>query len=164
MRKCDSSNVGRLAQLLAVLVLGLVLAVNAAYAAPTKAEFIRQGDSLCRQVQRELAPLRREAQAAKSLPEGQKWAAVTTLWTKQIRIQVRFNARFRALGLPAGDAKARSLVSGLDRGVVFARRVRDAFATRNTAALASALPAYVRFTTSLNRRVAAYGFQVCGRT
>jgi hypothetical protein len=110
---------------------------------------------------RELAPLRRQAEAAKSLPESQKWAATTRLWTHQIRIQARFNTRFRALGLPSGDVRARNVVAGLDRGLVLARRVRNAFATRSTAALAAALPVYVRFTVSLNRRVAAYGFKVC---
>jgi hypothetical protein len=155
---------GRLAQVVALVVLGLVLAVDAASAAPTRAEFIRQGDALCKQVQRELAPLRRRAEAAKSLPQAQQWAAVSRLWTDQIRIQARFNARFQGLGLPSGDATARSIVSGLDRGLVLARRVRDGFAARSTSALAIALPAYIRFTTSLNRRVAGYGFNVCGRS
>jgi hypothetical protein len=157
-------NVSRVGRMSAVIVLGLVVAVTPAVAAPTKAQFIRAGDALCSNVQRELAPLRRQAEAAKSLPEARKWAAVTRLWTTQIQIQGRFNERFRRLGLPQGDSTARSLVSGLDRGLVLARRVRDAFAARRTSVLATALPAYVRFTTSLNRRVTAYGFRVCGRS
>jgi hypothetical protein len=164
-RKGDRAGMGKLAQVvLAVMVLGLVVTVSSAFAAPTKAQFIRQGDALCRQVQRAVAPLRREAEAAKSLPEAQKWAAVTRIWTAQIKIQTRFNVRFRALGVPAGDSTARGLVAGLDRGLVLARRVRNAFATRSTTVLAAALPAYVRFTISLNRRVAGYGFRVCGQS
>jgi hypothetical protein len=46
---------------------------------------------------------------------------------------------------------------------MLARRVRDAFSRRSTTSLAVTLPAYIRFTVSLNRRVAAYGFKVCGR-
>jgi hypothetical protein len=156
--------VGKLALLITVMGLGLVLSVGAAFAAPTKAQFIRQGDALCREVQRELAPLVRRAQAAKSLPESQQWAAAQRLWADQIRIQARFSARLRAVGVPTGDSKARSIVSGLDRGLVLARRVRDAFARRSTTTLAVALPEYVRFTMSLNRRVAAYGFKVCGHS
>jgi hypothetical protein len=133
-----------------------------ASAAPTRAQFIRQGDGICRAVQRQLAPLRTQAQAAASLPEAQKWAAVTKLWTAQIQIQKGFNAQFHALGVPAGDAAARSLVLKLDRGLVLARHVRDAFAARNTAAVQAALPAYLTFTLALNRRVADYGFTVCG--
>lgn len=163
-RKGDCASVGKLAQVLAVIVFGLAVMVSSAFAAPTKAQFIRQGDALCRQVQRELAPLRREAEAAKSLPEAKKWAAVTRIWTAQVQIQARFNVRFRALGVPAGDSKARGLVAGLDRGLVLARRVRNAFATRSTTVLATALPAYLRFTISLNRRVAGYGFRVCGQS
>ena len=163
-RKSDSGIVSKLGVLTAVVGLGLTLSVSAAFAAPTRAQFIRQGDALCLQVQRELAPLRRRAQAAKSLPESRQWAAVAQLWADQIRIQARFNTRLRAVGVPNGDAKARSIISGLDRGLALARRVQDGFARRSTTTLALALPEYIRFTTSLNRRVTAYGFRICGRS
>ena len=154
---------GRLACLIAVIFLNLVFAVSAAIAAPTKAQFIQKGDALCGQVQRELAPLRRQAQAARSLPVSQQWAAAERLWADQIRIQARFNTRLRAVGLPSGDSEARGIVSGLDRGLVLARRVRDRFAAKS-ATVGVALTAYLRFTVSLNRRVAAYGFNVCGHS
>jgi hypothetical protein len=163
-RKSDWGMVGKLALLITVMGLGLVLSVGAAHAAPTKAQFIRQGDALCLQVQRDLAPLRRRAEAAKSLPESKQWAAAQQLWADQIKIQARFNARLRAVGLPRGDSKARSIVLGLDRGLVLARRVQDAFARRSTTSLAVSLPEYIRFTVALNRRVAAYGFKVCGHS
>jgi hypothetical protein len=156
--------VGKFAFLIAVTGLGLALSAGPALAAPTKAQFIRKGDALCRSVQQELVPLVREAQAAKSLPQSRQWAAAERLWADQIRIQARFTARLRALGLPTGDSKARNIVLGLDRGLVLARRVRDAFARRSTTSLAVALPEYIRFTVSLNRRVAAYGFKVCGHS
>jgi hypothetical protein len=154
---------GRLACLIAVICLNLVLGVSVAFAAPTRAQFIRQGDALCREVQRELAPLRRQAQAAKSMPEAKQWAVAERLWAEQIQIQTRFTARLRAVGLPTGDSRARSIVFGLDHGLVLARRVRDRFAKRS-ATVGVALTAYIRFTLSLNRRVAAYGFKVCGRS
>ncbi|MEN3311438.1 MAG: hypothetical protein V7645_767 [Actinomycetota bacterium] len=97
------------------------------------------------------------------MPESQQWAAVERLWADQIRIQARFTARLRAVGVPTGDTQARSIVFGLDRGLVLARRVRDRFAKRS-ATVGVALTAYVRFTLSLNRRVAAYGFKVCGHS
>ena len=155
---------GKLALFITVTALGLALSASAAFAAPTKAQFIRQGDALCRDVQQELAPLVRRAQAAKSLPESQQWAAAERLWADQIRIQARFTARLRAVGVPTRDSKARRIVLGLDRGLVLARRVRDAFARRSTTSLSAALPGYIRFTISLNRRVAAYGFKVCGHS
>jgi hypothetical protein len=155
--------VGRVAVAAVVVAVAAALAAVAAAAEPTRAQFIRQGDALCRQAQRELVPLRRQAEAAKSLPEAKKWAAVTRIWTAQIAIQTRFTARFRALGVPAHDAAARRLVSDLFRGLALARRVRDAFAARDTTTLSTALPDYVRFTLALNRRVAAYGFTACGR-
>jgi hypothetical protein len=155
--------VSRLALAAAASSAVALLAPLVADAAPTRAQFIRQGDALCRQVQRELLPLMRRAQAAKSLPRSKQWAEVTRIWTAQVNIQARFTARFHDIGVPARDSTARSLVAGLDRGLVLARRVRNAFAARDTATLASTLPAYVRHTASLNRRVVAYGFRVCGR-
>jgi hypothetical protein len=154
----------RLVCSIAVICVGLMFSAGAALAAPTKSQFILRGDAVCSQVQRDLAPLRRRAEAAKSLPEKQKWVAATRLWSDQLRIQTRFTARLRAIGTPAGDSKARSIVSALDHGLVLARRVQDAFARRSSTSLAVALPEYIRFTLSLNRRVAAYGFRVCGRT
>lgn len=140
-------------------------AAGAGYAAaPTKPEFIRKGDALCADVARQLLPIRRRAEAAQSLPQSKQWAAATAIWSDQIAIQQRFNAKFRAIGVPAGDSRAPRLVLDLDRGLVLARRVRDGFARRNTTALATALPAYVEFTLALNRRVRAYGFRVCGRS
>jgi hypothetical protein len=147
----------------AVAVLTLANA-GVASAAPTKSEFIRKGDALCTDVARQLVPIRQRAQAAQALPESQKWAAAAAIWQAQIAIQKRFNERLRAVGTPAGDSFAPRLVAGLDRGLVLARRVHSAFARRDRAALANALPAYVEFTLALNRRVRAYGFRVCGRT
>lgn len=158
----DRKIVGRVAVAALVVALAAVCAAAAAAATPTRGQFIRQGDALCREVGRQLLPLRRQAQAAQSLPEAKKWAAVTRIWTAQIAIQTRFTRRFRALGTPAHDAAARRLVADLERGLMLARRVRDGFAARDTRTLSAALPEYLRFTLALNRRVSAYGFSVCG--
>ena len=151
-------------RILSVTAVSLIaaLAFGGTAAATTKSEFIRRGDALCARTMKELAPLRRRAEAAASAPESQKWALATSLWSDQIRIQMRFNERLRAIGTPRGDAAARNLLSRLDRGVVLARRVRDAFASRRTAGVANALEAYVDFTLALNKRIRAYGFRVCG--
>jgi hypothetical protein len=138
------------------------LAFAGAASATSKSEFIRRGDALCTRTLKELAPLRRRAEAAASAPEAKRWSLAASLWSDQIRIQTRFNDRLRAIGTPRGDAAARNLLSRLDRGVVLARRVRDAFAARRVTALATALEAYVDFTLALNDRIRAYGFRVCG--
>lgn len=151
-----------LAAILCASVALIAAAAASASAAPTRAEFIHKGDALCRRVQAQLAPLRRKADAARSLPAAKQWSAVTQIWNAQIGIQSRFNAQFHALGVPSGDAAARRLVAGLDKGLSLARRIRDAFASRDTTTLRDALPAYLRFTLNLNHRVAAYGFTACG--
>jgi hypothetical protein len=155
--------VPKLPVLTTALVVALLVAAGTAVAAPSKSEFIRRGDGLCAQAKRQLLPLRREAEAAKTLPREQMWAAATRLWTKQLSIQGRFVTRFRALGVPRGDARARTIVAGLGRGLVLTRRVRDAFAARSTTRLASDLQTFLRYTVTLNRKVVAYGFVVCGR-
>jgi hypothetical protein len=159
----EARSVRRLLVLAALSSLALAGTASDASAASTKAEFIKRGDALCTSMARELAPLRRRAEAAKSLPQEKQWAAATAIWSDQIRIQVRFNRQLRAIGPPPNDATARSLLAQLDRGVILARRIRDAFADRRITSLASALPAYLHFTLKLNRRVSAYGFRVCGR-
>jgi hypothetical protein len=146
----------------AALVMACVCA-GAAQAAPTRTEFIRKGDAACAQTKRELVPLVARAQQAKVLPQSEQWAAAAALWADQIRIQKRFVVRFKAIGTPAGDTVAQKLVASLASGVTLAIRVQRGFAERNQVLLSTALPAYLRFTLALNKRVAAYGFHTCGR-
>jgi hypothetical protein len=155
--------VSRLLVLVAIVSLALAGTASTAAAASSKAEFIQRGDALCAEVAKQLAPLRRRAEAAYALPESKRMAAAAGIWGDQIRIQVAFNRRLRAVGAPPGDAAARSLLAKLDRGVVLARRIQNAFANRRIAALSEALPAYLDFTLKLNRQVRTYGFRVCGR-
>jgi hypothetical protein len=152
----------RPAVLLAALAASLTF-VAAAQAAPTRAEFIRKGDAVCVQTQKELVPLRARAQAAKLLPQREQWAAAATIWADQIRIQRRFVARMTAIGTPTGDLAARRITRSLTRSVSFAVAVQRAFAERNARDLSPALSAYLEFTVALNRRVVSYGFRRCGR-
>ncbi len=158
----EARSVRRLLVLAAVTSLAAVGTASTASAASTKAEFIKRGDALCAGMAKELAPLRRRAEAAYALPESRRMAAAAAIWGDQIRIQVTFNQRLRAVGAPPDDAAARRLLGQLDRGVVLARRIQSAFADGRIASLASALPAYLDFTLKLNRQVRAYGFRVCG--
>ena len=150
------------AVLLAALLIP-VLYVSPAYASPTRAEFLRKGDAVCAQTKRELAPIVKRAQAAKTLPVSQQWAALADIWADQIVIQKRFTVRFKAIGVPAGDSTARALVALLDRGVVLAQRVQQGFAAHDLVVLQTALPAYLRLALTTNKRVIAYGFNTCGR-
>ncbi len=162
-RMCtEARSVRRLLVLAATISLALAGTASTAAAASTKAEFIRRGDALCTGMAKQLAPLRRRAEAAYALPESRRMAAVAAIWSDQIRIQVTFNHRLRAIGAPPDDAAARGLLAQLDRGVVLARRIQSAFADGRIASLSSALPAYLEFTLKLNRHVRAYGFRVCG--
>jgi hypothetical protein len=138
-------------------------ATGIAQANPSKAEFIRKGDALCTQTKKALAPIQARAQAAKTLPTDAKWQATADIWADQIAIQRRFITKFRAIGTPAGDRTATSLVSTMSKGLTHAVNVQRGFANRDTARLPGALSSYVTFTLNLNRRVALYGFRVCGR-
>jgi hypothetical protein len=161
--RTEIQTVGRLFVLVAIVSLALAGTASTASAASSKAEFIQRGDALCADVAKQLAPLRRRAEAAYALPESKRMAAAASIWGDQIRIQVAFNRRLRAVGAPPGDAAARNLLAQLDRGVILARRIRDAFANARIGSLSTALPAYLDFTLKLNRQVRTYGFRVCGR-
>jgi hypothetical protein len=147
----------------AAAVASLGVATAQAASSPSKADFIRRGDSLCRQAARELVPIRRRAEAAKSAAVADRWKLVADLWADQIRVQVRFNSRLRAVGTPVGDEEAEDLLRSLDRGVVLARRVQRGFADRDTDSLQQDLPNYIEFTLKVNRKTRLYGFRFCGR-
>jgi hypothetical protein len=152
-----------LACIAALCALVSIVGTSAAVAAPTKPQFIRQGDALCTRTAREFAPLMQRVEAARSLPEARVWPEVAAIWGEHVRLQTRFARRFGAIGVPARDAAAASLVNSLATGPALARAIRDAAKARSDARLGSATAAYIRFTTALNRRVRAYGFRVCGR-
>jgi hypothetical protein len=141
----------------------VTVVASPAVAAPTRATFISKGDAVCAQTKRELAPIKRRADAAKLLPQSEQWAAVSAIYADQIEIQKRFVSRFRTIGAPAGDVTAKTLINSLAKGVSLAVRVQQGFAAHDAAVLQTALPAYLRFTVDLNRRVVAYGFRICGR-
>jgi hypothetical protein len=151
--------VGRAA---AIAVAAALALPSIAAASVTKRELIRNGDALCRQTALALKPVRERAQAAKSLPQDQQWGAVASIWATQIRIQEQFTVKFKRLGVPAGDAQARSFAPGLDRGLALARAVQQGFAQRSQSQVALAIPRYLEFTLAFNRRVHSYGFRVCG--
>jgi len=134
-----------------------------AQASPSKAEFIRKGDALCTQTRKALVPIQARAQAAKTLPTDAKWQATADIWADQITVQRRFIAKFRAIGIPAGDPTATSLVTGLSKGLMLAVNVQQGFAARDTIRLPTFLSDYVTYLLKFNRRVALYGFRVCGR-
>jgi hypothetical protein len=146
------------------MVVALLLAAPAVAATPTKAQFIRKGDAACAQTLRELRPIRARAEAAKALPEAEKWRATVDVWTAHVRVQAKFVSAIHAIGVPNGDRVARALVAGMDEGLVLARRIRNGFAQRDADTLAQVIPRYVRLNTDLNRSVSRYGFRVCGRT
>ena len=152
----------RLITLTAFVAIAVLFGATVAHASPSKAEFIRRGDVICTQTRQALAPIQKRAQAAKSLPTDAKWRATADIWADQIAIQRRFIARFRAIGTPAGDAAARTLVAKMGQGLVLAINVQQAFADRDTARLPAVLSVYITYTLALNRRVATYGFRACG--
>ena len=71
-RKIDDLYVQKLALTFASLFVGLTLCVEAASAAPTRAQFMRQGDALCMKVKSELVPQpdREELLPGASVPSG----------------------------------------------------------------------------------------------
>jgi hypothetical protein len=151
----------------ATLVLACVFA-GIAQAAPTRSEFIRNGDALCAQAKRELVPVAARLQRLSLPPQmaqftGAQWAAAATLWADRNRVLKRFSGRFKAFGTPAGDTVAQKIVAGLASAVTLANRVQRGLAERNEALLTTALPAYLRLTLATNTRVVAYGFRTCGR-
>ncbi len=160
--RSEAKSVRLVLVLAALSSLALAATASAASAAATKAEFIKRGDALCAGMQKDLAPLRRRAEVAYALPESRRMAAAAAIWRDQIRLQLGFNQRLRAVGAPPGDAIAHRLLAQLDHGVVLARRIQTAFADGRIASLSAALPAYLEFTLKLNRQVKAYGFRVCG--
>ena len=131
---------------------------GSAEATPTRAEFIRQGDAVCAQAQQELRPVLARAQS------GGDVGVLMGIWEDQVKIHKQFVADMKAIGTPSGDEVARKLIASLEYGLELADDVQDALDDGDAAAIATALPAYLNLTATLNSRLVTYGFRRCGAT
>jgi hypothetical protein len=135
---------------------------STAVAASTKAEFIKRGDALCVGMAKELAPLRRRADAAYALAESRRMAAAATIWGDHPdpgQFQPAAPRDRRATRRCGRSRSARAARPRRRACPPHPGRLRE----RRIASLSSALPAYIGFTLTLNRKVKAYGFRVCGQ-
>ena len=137
---------------------------GSAEATPTRAEFISQGDAVCAQTQQELRAVLARAQSARSMPQGADVNVLMGIWEDQVDLHKEFVADMKAIGTPVGDEVADGLIASLDYGLDLAEDVQDALDDRDAAAIATALPAYLNLTATLNMRLVAYGFRRCGAT
>ena len=133
---------------------------GSAEATPTRQEFIRQGDVVCAETQQGLRPILARAQSARLAPQSAD--DLRAIWEDQVELHKQFVADMKAIGTPAGDEVARNLIASLEYGLELAEDVEDAMDDADAAAIATALPAYLNLTTSLNGSFVAYGFRRCG--
>jgi hypothetical protein len=115
---------------------------STAAATPSKAQYIKQGDAICRNV-----PVRyREALAR--LPKDQQKESITTLAVPVLR---RATDEFEKLGAPVGDEqKAEAMVAAL-------KAAADGLEEAPDGALNGPKSPFGEF----NKLTKAYGFQVC---
>jgi hypothetical protein len=136
--------------------------------APSKREFIAQGDAICADVQVDAAELARRAQELQAqsdeLPRQEFLARAADFWDDQIRLAEGFLERLEGLGAPPGDEPL------VDE---FLQRIEDGIDTaheiQNTLSGGDDVPQvlvaeYGQTVTRGNTLARDYGFQVCGRT
>lgn len=136
--------------------------------APTKEEFISQGDAVCADVQSEAAELAQRAQELESqsgtLPKSEVLARAAAVWDDQIRTISEFRDDFEALGAPAGDEeRVEQFIESLDDSLQAARQIRATL--REGEEVPQALvDEYGQLVVRGNTLAQSYGFRVCGQT
>jgi hypothetical protein len=136
--------------------------------APSKEEFLSQGDAICAEVQSEAAELAQRAQELESqsgtLPKSEVLAGAAAVWDDQIRVISAFRDDFEALGAPAGDdERVEQFIESLDDSLGVAREIRATL--RDGEEVPQALvDEYGQLVVRGNTLAQSYGFRVCGQT
>jgi hypothetical protein len=122
----------------------------------TKAEFIKQGDAICKKGNKEIEEGFESFAKENNLPQGkeptkaQGRELVETVLVPDIKAQAE---GIRALGTPSGDeAEISAMLDSLDEGIEEAEKDPEALFTAKSDPFASA-----------NKQAKEYGLKVCGQ-
>ena len=125
--------------------------------APSKADFIKQGDALCSRFRTELSAYGTKLSAAKSSAER------STLLNQLAATLDRQVAEFDALRTPEGDdAVIRRYLGGVRRETSAVRAAASALGKGDTAQGQALLQNMISSAASARGIAADYGFKVCG--
>lgn len=136
--------------------------------APSKQQYIAQGDAICADIQADAARLRQRAAELQAqsgeLPKTEFLAQAAAFWQDQIRVAEDFLQRFEDLGSPSGDeAEVEEFRRNMEDGIATAREIRETLAGGEEVSEAL-VQEYGQIVARGNESARDYGFQVCGQT
>jgi hypothetical protein len=136
--------------------------------APSKQEYIAQGDAVCADIQTGAARLAQQAEDLQAqndeLSKEVFLAKAAQFWQGQIRLIEDFLERFEGLGSPSGDeAQVERLLTSIEDGIAKAREIQETLAGGEEVPEAL-VEEYGQTVVRGNELARAYGFQVCGQS
>ena len=136
--------------------------------APSKQEYIAQGDAICADTQTGAARLAQQAEDLQAqsdeLPKEEFLAKAAEFWQGQIRLTEGFLERFQGLGSPSGDeAQVEQFLTSIEDGIATAREIQETLAGGEEVPEAL-VEEYGQTVVRGNELARAYGFQVCGQS
>ena len=124
---------------------------------PSRAEFIAQADSACRDVQSKQNDLRREAR-------GKQTTQLVPTLRKQAQLANGLAAKLRSLGTPSGDsARVAAFVDSVRQIGVYSKALSDSIEAKHTGPARKLAGRLVRWRQVEHTLGQSYGFKVCAR-
>ena len=162
--------------LLAVLVLslaacggdgddGAVPQPTTAGPSPSKVEFIRKADAVCREILVDAEKIDQQAAAigASDLTNQNTQQVAAKIWQQQIALTRKFKNRLESLGAPAGsENEVSQLVATLEEAIALGDHIRTQLAGGQIADTPTFVEEYANVVQQGNLQAQQFGFKVCG--
>lgn len=166
----------RLALLLSLLVLALAACgggdddasgtePSSTGVSPSKAEFIRQGDAVCREILKEAEAIDEQAAAigGSDLTNENTQKVAARIWGQQIALTRKFKNRLQALGAPEGtEDDVSQMIATLEEAIALGDQIRNQLSTGQIEATPTFVEEYANVVAQGNQQAQGFGFKVCG--
>jgi hypothetical protein len=132
---------------------------------PSRAEFIRKGDAVCRQILKEAEKIDEQAAAISfselSNKNTQKVAA--RIWAQQIALTRKFKNRLESFGAPPGsENEVSELIATLEKAIGLGEEIRGQLASGRIDDTPVFVQEYASVVEQGNQQAQSFGFEVCG--
>lgn len=144
---------------------GAVLQPTSTGPSPSKAEFIRKGDAVCREILVEAEKIDEQAAAigARDVTNQNTQQVAAQIWAQQIALTRKFKNRLQSLGAPAGsENEVSQLVATLEDAIALGDQIRMQLADGQINETPTFVEEYANVVQEGNLQAQQFGFKVCG--
>jgi hypothetical protein len=147
------------------ILLAALLVAGCGDDSPSKSDFAKRADAICRDGNRAIAPLNRQIAAAqRSSDENKVFTTMARVTTRSVAVSTTYVDRLDALAAPSDDRdKIKSWIADLRRQLALIGKLGGAFTSRDQATIVRLSEQIDALNTRNNRFASQYGMAECAK-